>query len=136
MLGVHPFIGWGPSAVSVVQKHAFLDATVMFVGCPQEKCEHEKQACAICLLHFVEGPISSMSCYPYWHAEFEHHMTVQVAESVAMVAGSAAMPSLLSLCLPGNYDSAHFSWLLWNVQCHLLFIQWAEMLWQRLVLKC
>ena len=144
-------IGWGLSRggkwlIEMVQEHALLDAAVMFAGYPQRNCEHEERACAqeliairncaICLLHFVEEPFGSVPSNPYWHAELEHHMADQVGESVAMVAGSVATTSsLLSLCLPGNYDTAHMVWRQWQVQCNPLFNQWFEMLWQTMTLK-
>ena len=67
-------IGWGCSRgakclIEMVWEHAVLDATAMFAGYPQSKCEHEKRACAqelmairSCGVRYVKLPILLLAC--------------------------------------------------------------------------
>ena len=148
-------IGWGLSRgakwlMEVMRNNdRLLDAAVLFAPYPQIKCPYEQKACAdeliaitdcaICLLHFAEDDCCGVHRYPHWHAKLQHHMATQVAESAAMVAGSASAASmsspLLSLTLSGNHDTAVPIWLEWQVQCDDDFNEWFEMMWHSATVK-
>ena len=149
-------IGWGLSRgakwlIELTREHAgLLTAAVMIAGYPQMKCKYDQELsakgliairnCVICMLHFVSDECCGVTCFPDWHAKFQHHMAGQVAESAAEVAGSAAnssskpppppKSSLLSLNLPGSHSAGYPIWLHWQVDCHPVFKQWWEMLWK------
>ena len=148
-------IGWGLSRgakwlMEVIRNNnRLLDAAVLFAPYPQIKCPYEQKACAdeliaitdcaICLLHFAEDDCCGVHRYPHWHAKLQHHMATQVAESAAMVAGSASAASmsspLLSLTLSGDHDTAVPIWLEWQVQCDDDFNEWFEMMWHSATVK-